>query len=286
MEKFTLITESYENERKELFNKFKNLGTWLYKSTGLGLIATIDKIFLEQVWTDKISFKEVANFNKGLDLLNKSSMDKNWIKERMQWKLPGGKIENARLVKDNLGEWHPVNKLNTNHSDLSDMLTELIIRSLKHNPEKGEIAYNNIMNDVKGTLLSWKPNMKKLLEKYFIELGEGLDDFKKFTRFSKKFSSIGEANEDKIVTYLEENGFKILYQGGNGDFIDMIFGVDLIVFKEEFEIKTIQVKTNIKWESVKYYKVDWIASGNERIIYNKKTGNKIIIEDEFTTNDY
>lgn len=280
MEKFTSTTEKYLNERELLFDKFVSLGEWLYQSNGLGLMSTIDTIFLEQGWREKISLKEVAKFNYGLELLNKTSIEKNWIRERMQWKLPGGRIENASLVKDESGDWHPVNKLNTNTSDLSDMLVELVIRSLIHNPEKGEIAYNSLIKDTKSTLLSWRPIMKNLLEKYFIKLGNGLTDFKRFTRFSKKFSKIGEANEKSLVNYLKENEFTILYEGGNGDFIDMIFGVDLIIFRSDFGHKTVQVKSKINWDSLKYYKVDWICTKD--MIYDKTTRENINIEKETT----
>lgn len=267
------IFESIE-EKNQLREELRKLKGWLYKSNGLGLMETIDKIFLEQGWEQKISFKEVANFNKGLDLLKKTDIDKNWMQERMKWKFPEG-IENEKLVKDEFGEWHYVNKLNTNYDDLSDMISEMVMRSIEVDAEKGRKAYNDLMQYPKKTLLSWKPYMKKLLEKYFIELGNGLDDFKKFTKYSKKFSDIGEAAEDKIVNLLEENEFTISYQGGNGDFIDMVFGVDLIVFREDFGYKTIQVKNYINWESVEYYKVDWIASGKLTKIFDKKTKNEV-----------
>lgn len=276
MKKFSIILESELSKEKDiLFTSINRLSDWLYKSTGLGLMSTIDQIFLEQGWCENISFKEVAQFNKGLELLRKTSMDESWINERISWKIPNGKIENVKLVKDELGEWHHVNKLNTNYSDLSDMLSEMIMRSIEVDRERGMVAYKSILEDPKQTLLKWKPQMKKLLEKYFIQLGEGLDDFKKFTKFSKKFSIIGERSEDSIVSYLIDNGFEISYQGGNGDFIDMIFGVDLIVFREDFGFKTIQVKTVINWPSVAYYKVDWIA--DPRKIFDKTTKEEINI---------
>jgi hypothetical protein len=276
MKKFSLVLESNSEERNLLFNKISELKSWLYKSNGLGLMETIDSIFKENGWETKINFQEVANFNKGLDILRKTSIDQNWLNQRMQHKLPGGKIENASFVKDELGEWHPVNKLNTNYMDLSDMLSEMIIRSIEADPVKGRKACDDIINDTRTTLLSCKPQMKRLLGKYFITLGEGLDDFKKFTKYSKKFSSIGEATEDSIVDLLKENEFEISYQGGNGDFIDMIFGVDIIVFREDFGFKTIQVKTNIDWTGVQYYKVDWLGDKNKKI-FDKQTRKEVDI---------
>ena len=79
MKKFSIILESNSEERRLLFNKISSLKSWLYKSNGLGLMGTIDTIFKENGWETKLSLKEVANFNKGLDLLRETSMDQNWI---------------------------------------------------------------------------------------------------------------------------------------------------------------------------------------------------------------
>jgi hypothetical protein len=277
MKKFTLILESeFLKEKNLLFQRIRSLDSWLYTTSGLGLMNIIEDIFEEQGWATKISLEEVASFNKCVNLLKKTNIDNNWIESRIRNRVPGG-IENKKLVKDEVGKWHPVNKLNTNHSDLSDMLSEMIIRSIEQNKEKGMQAYKDIMDDPRNTLLRWKPSMKKLLEKYFIKFGDGLEDFKKFTKFSKRFSEIGEETENSIISILEDNNFEIHYHGKEGDFVDMIFGVDIIVFRSDFGIKTIQVKSNIKWDSIQYYKVDWIANSNK--IFDKETRKEINLEE-------
>ena len=43
---------------------------------------------------------------------------------------------------------------------------------------------------------------------------------------------------------LKDLEYKEVYQGGNGDFIDMIFSVDLIVKDKDGKIVTIQVKSS------------------------------------------
>jgi hypothetical protein len=152
----------------------------------------------------------------------------------------------------------------------------MIVRSISENREKGDLAIQNIMRDPKETLSNWKPYMKELLRKYFIEKGDGLEDFKKFTFFSQKFTKEGSEYEEKIAKLLEENDFEIVYSGGNGDFIDMLFGVDMIVFKEGVGYKTVQVKKRIDWPKIQYYKVNWIASGLENKIYDKKNKDLIL----------
>lgn len=270
MKKFTSIFESTSVEKDLLFDKISDLKNWIYRADGLGMMNIIDTLFEEYGYCQKISMKEVARFEYGLEILRKSSMSNEYINQQLLRKLPGG-ILNAKLVKDENGDWDYVNKLNTNYSDLSDLLSELVMRGIDTNPEKGKLVYDMIIKNPTDGLLKLKPHLKKLIVKYFIENGNGLDDFKSFTKYSRKMSNIGEMYENRISEKLLNGGFQIKYQGGNGDFIDMIFGTDIIVYREDVGIKTIQVKSNIYWNRVDYYKVDWIGDGQSLKIYDKNT---------------
>ena len=275
MKTFSSILESLNPEMKvALLNRINTLGQWLYKSDGLGMMAIIDKIFEEQNYTQKIGFKQIAKFNQGLDILKKTSMNTGgYIQNQIRYRLPNG-IENAKMVLTN-GEWDYVNKLNTNYSELAEFLSELVCRGVDNNPEKGQIVYDNIMNNPKDGLLSLKPHLKRLIEIYFIERGNGIEDFKSFTRQIKKMSAIGENAEDNIVKKLTENGIEIKYQGGNGDFIDMIFGTDIIIYDKNLGYKTIQVKNRINWDQLGHYKVDWIAEGVTLKIFDRITKEEV-----------
>ena len=286
MKKFTSILESLNPEMKRsLFEKINSLGQWLYQSEGLGLMTIIDKIFKEQNYTQKIGFKQVAKFNKGLDILKKTSMDRDgYIEKQIRYKLPDG-IENARLVLDDSGNWDYVNKLNTNYTELAGLISELISRGIENNPEKGQVVYDDVMNDPKEGLLKIKPYLKKLIEFYFIKNGNGLSDFRSFTTHIRKMSNIGENAEDKIVEKLNDHGIDILYQGGNGDFIDMIFGTDIIVHDKISGYKTIQVKNKIIWDKLGHYKVDWVAEGNSLKIFDRITKQEIHFTDNKTLFD-
>ena len=276
MKKFTLILESLNPEIKVgLFNKINALGPWLYKSEGLGMMSTIDTIFKEHNYTKKIGFKQVAKFNKGLDILKKTSMNSGgYIEKQLRYKLPNG-IANAKLVEDDNGDWDYVNKLNTNYTELAELLAELIIRGMEKNPDKGQIVYDTITNNTKDGLLKLKPHLKRLIEVYIIENGKGLEDFKSFTKHIKRLSDIGERAEEDIVKKLIENGCEIKYQGGNGDFIDMIFGTDIIIYSEELGYKTVQVKNRIDWDLLGHYKVDWIAEGVSLKIFDRLTKTEV-----------
>lgn len=264
-----LFSDINSNEKNDLYLSIKSLGKWLYLDEGLGLKDVIREIFDEQGWSSKLNSSEISKFMLGLDILRKTSMTNEFINSVVRRKIPNG-ISNLTLVREN-GNWHPVNKLNTNHSDLADMLSEMIMRSRILSPERGENFYRSCLENPKSSLFSIKSSLKPLLKKYF-----DLDDFKKFTKNSKRQSVIGEESEKKISRILEDSGFKIEYSGGDGDFIDMLFGVDFIVWRKDTGYKTIQVKTNMPdWIAISYYKVDWIGIGSSGIIYDKNSKKEL-----------
>jgi hypothetical protein len=255
-------------DREILFKRIESLGAWLYKSNGLGMMKIIDDIFNEYNYGSTLTQEQINNFNKGLEVLKKTSMPISYINSQLSYKLPGG-IQSAKLVLDDNGNWHHVNKLNTNYSDLADLLTELVMRGIGRNYEKGKAIYDSIVKNPTEGLLSIKAYLKKLIIFYFIDNGKGIDDFKSFTKFSTKMSEIGEAAENRVVEFIKSKGFQIAYSGGNGDFIDMIFGSDMIVFREDYGYKSIQVKNRITdWSKLSHYKVDWVAETRPITIYN------------------
>lgn len=248
--------------RELLFDKISNLKKWLYVSDGLGLMSVIDEIFDEYGYKNNLTSDEVSKFMSGLEIIRKTSLDDNYINSRIRSKIPSG-IENLKLVRNPKGEWDYLNKLNTNYSALSELVTELIMRGIDFNYEKGKLVYDKIINNPVEGLLFLKPYMKKLIVNYFIDRGEGLNDFRKFCSHIKITTDLGEFAESKIMDYLISKGFEISYSGGNGDFIDMIFGCDLIIYNDEYGYKTVQVKNRFPgWKSVSYYKVDWLGIAN------------------------
>ena len=259
-----------------LFEKMKNLKSWLYTSTGLGMMSIIDDIFKEYNYETLLNQNQIDKFNRGVELLKKTSMPLDHINLRLSQKLPGG-IQSKKLVLDENGEWDYVNKLNTNYLDLSDLLVELIKRGCERNYEKGKVVYDSIMQDPIKGLLNIKPYLKKLIIYYFIKNGLGLEDFKKLTKYSREMSKIGEVAEDSVTAFLQSKGFLIAHSGGNGDFIDMVFGVDLIIFCHTNKnpglvgYKSVQIKNRIDdWSKLSYYKVDIVAETRPVRFYNLK----------------
>lgn len=264
---------------EQLSKRISTMGTAIYMQNGLGLMSIIDDIFKTYGYTSPVPYQTCQKFREGLALLRQTEMPQNYIDNRLASKVSGG-IENQRLVFTN-GEWDSVNMLNTSYKDLSDMLATMVYRSiLGENSKKGyEFLERCTQSDVRKAFMDIKPHLKALLIKYFVNQG-GLEDFKKFTRFTTKNQIEGERYENIIEELLIQNGFSIEYRGGKGDFIDMIFGVDMIVSHLDFGMKTIQVKPTIYWDRVQHYMVDWVAEGRTKQIFDKKQKTVVDIERE------
>jgi hypothetical protein len=160
-------------------------------------------------------------------------------------------LPSKKLVYDEDGNWHPVNKLCTNYTDLSVLLTDLLFRSY----EKGGKAAQRILetikdtrnlDEIKETLTLFKRRLpEELFEKYL----ESPEELLNYVGNSIKKTEKGEEMENKVkhklLSLKPDSDFpKLLYQGGNGDFIDMEFSVDLIIQFDDDVVKTIQVKSN------------------------------------------
>jgi len=190
-------------------------------------------------------------------------------------------LNNKVVLFDESGQWHHVNKLNTNYSDLAELLTELFIRS----GDIKDIVNKNSLG-LKKYLLSQKENLRSLMDKHF-----QLEEDKEFVRNTKTLSERGERAENEVKSILEKLGFKTLYQGGHGDFIDMIFGIDLIM-DYNGEIVTVQVK-NSESQALKaskqfsYRRVDYFASPTNfgMVIKNRKGKITEIDRDGTITNE-
>ncbi len=255
---------SDNSEKEKLCLKIASLKSWLHKNYGLNLNQVIrNKIKdLESDIPENLKKK----FIKGAELLQ--SIGKIGKEEKNNF------IENKVMVRKLVyinGEWQPINKLNTNYYDLAELLTDLIY---KGGNKSEEIVQKTIKNP-KQTLTELQPFIKRLIDKYF----EDPKVFNDYTKNTINTTKIGEDAEDEVKKVLEKMGFKEEYIGGNGDFIDMVFGIDLIVSSSEYGFKTIQIKKNIgSWNPEdKYPYVDWIVTSDPFTIYDNKTKEKIKI---------
>ena len=270
------VSTRFENPKaNELAERINGLGPWLSKSpykkvrgkwvesiyNGLGLKKIINNK-LESLKTN-IPQSEIDKVAKGLKILySTGNYDRDEIINTYE------SLKTKKLVYVD-GEWHFVNKLNTNWSDTAELITELIVRM-------GDLDKVYEEENIKEYLYNIRGEISSFLDKNFKDKKDYLD----YTNNSKVNSAAGEEAEDVIEGFLSENGFEILYRGGNGDFLDMIYGTDIIVKHPKHGIKTIQVKENTpNWD----YNVDWVGIGNGIKIYDNKTKEDItntLIEDK------
>ena len=185
------------------------------------------------------------------------------------------KLENLYKVLDAGGKWHPVNKLNTNSFDQAELLYDLYNKIGVYN------EVGNIKND--DELKNWVMNYNNSVDLY--SLIKNNLDFKNYTTWNRRNSITGELAENQVRLMLESKGCQVLYQGGDGDFIDMVYGADLIVLKND-KIYTVQVKS--KEDAVKeafdkhmsgldYSNIDWFCTptgGGVKIFTKGNTGGK------------
>jgi hypothetical protein len=171
------------------------------------------------------------------------------------------KLKNKKQVFIN-NKWHPVNKLNTNYTDVSILLSDLLIETYKKNKSNNtggelktiftKIMATNNSEDIRKILMSNRFFLWNLLVDTYRENPKKLFHYIISTT---KNSKTGEEVENNLRTYLEKEPIKWIckYQGGNGDYVDMIFSVDLIMEDTKGEVYTIQVKSN-KSDADKFFK--------------------------------
>lgn len=226
---------------KDVVKLFNGFGVWLYNSSGLGLEKTIHTI-LEPL-KSKIN-KEMVEYNTDganilLENLKISKIDYDSFID---------KLPDRKLVYDEDGNWDPINKLCTNYSDLAVLLTDFLFNSFQNGGVVSKKILEMIMNTkdttkIKDFLKSHKEGLsKKLIEKY----SKSPEDILGYVGNSIKNSKKGEDLENEVKETLLSPRYdsELLYQGGSGDFIDMIFSVDLIVKLHHGAVTTIQVKSN------------------------------------------
>jgi len=249
---------SGNKQKMYVCSKIGSLKGLLSKSNGLDLRTVIDEQIsdleteIPQDLQDK--FIDCAIFLESLGKITEEEKN-NFIEKN---------VINNKLVYLN-GEWQPVNKLNTNYFDLAELLTELIYKN------KNNITFQAIIKDPKTTLMKMKSELKTMIKDYFNDPKMLFD----YTKNIQRTTQQGESAERRVKEYLQDKGFKVEYEGGNGDLIDMVFGTDLIMSHPDFGVKTIQVKANEKAYDQDYKYVDWVIIATPFTIYDNKTKEKV-----------
>jgi hypothetical protein len=212
---------------------------------GLNFASAINTVLNKE--KTKIPESVIENNIKGANILLKN----NKINDEQYNKFVDGLQYKYQVFNE--GEWHPVNKLNTNYIEISILLSDLLIDTYIKNKTNEvlskklksifmPIMSSNSVEEIKNILMDNKDFLRDLLINTYKQNPRELFDY---TKNIIKKSEIGEIIENDCRKFLESDKIKwgFEYQGGNGDFIDMKFSVDLIMKDTEGVVKTIQVKS-------------------------------------------
>ena len=224
----------------QVFNKLNSLSFWLSDSYGLGLKSIINTI-LEPLKTG-ISDSEIIKHKEGASILLKHNKISKKTHDDFLESLP-----HKKLVHDDDGKWVQVNKLNTNYSDLSELLRDLLFDSYEEGLPFAkkilEVIGKGDSDKIKSALKFYKTTISEKMMKKYSKSPEVLH---KYVENSTRNSRWGEKVENDAKEWLlsRPKVSKIIYQGGDGDFIDMVFSIDLIAEMVNGEVFTFQVKSN------------------------------------------
>ncbi len=273
------MSDRFKNKpkAKKLCSRINSLREWLHKGDGLGMQFIIDNYIDSLGVKEPLTNKEKDYIKKGYEYLKQTSYSQSYIdwilKRDFETTDINQALDQVRLVFED-DEYHFVNKLNTNYSDLAELITQMFIKvddsKEMYTTAFGERGIADVSDEeLKEGLLRVKDRFGGILNDKFT-----FDDIKTYVNNSKRNSDFGDSGENIVANFLKDQDFDVVFQGGDGNFIDMKFGVDLIVYKDG-RFYSIQVKPNNpnKWLSSKRYKnVDWIVTyvGGVNIFANKK----------------
>jgi hypothetical protein len=255
-------------DEKELCLKLESLRSFLFEDGGIGLKKIINSKLEKMMKLMDVN----QNYQRPLKILYDTKKyntpnSYDYIDKKGDY-YENNIMKTVNRVLDKDGKYDYINKLNTNYSDLAELLTELFIRG-------GMVQKLNTKNVIglKKYLSSIKDKLERVLDKY-IKIGE----YNSFVRNTKYRSGVGEKAENEVKNILEKSGMVELYQGGDGDFIDMVFGIDLIM---DDNGKTVIIQVKSKENQAKsdlskrqYKKVDFLVAPTDYgiIMFDHKGG--------------
>lgn len=236
---------------------------------------TISKILRHRSkrWVDMVDPKIKEKTLEVFELIKKLKPEnKNFIDN-----LVNG-LDREYFVYDENGHWSFINKLNTNRSDFCVFIADLLFHSKRFDMSKVEMGIKKSdFSLLKNFLLEIENHPKFIWDKF-------LSNIDLYTTNIRRNSEEGEMVEKHVLDHYVKNGWEPIHIGGNGDLIDMLLGVDLIVRKNN-EYLCVQVKkipsinkVDIGDESFIEIKGDFIVTNRSTIdvvAYSTLDGNNI-----------
>jgi len=222
--------------KQEIKNKLNRLNNFIHRRDGLGLQSVIDELL-------KPIVKPIPESDKRevMEWLFKLQSHGKFDERKLNYLMRS--LDGLRRVEVD-GKWHIVNKLNTHYTLLSELITDLLFES-ESNDVLQEISESNNDRQIQDILIKNKDLIKNL----FIENFEPDDLVEIAGNKLGETDRIGLSTENEVVEWFNNkdwgggNYMKVERQGGDGDFIDMKLGADLIVsFNGRYRI--VQVKSS------------------------------------------
>jgi len=153
------------------------------------------------------------------------------------------KLMDIKMIYDANGKWTPINKLNTNYSDLSVLVTDMLVGEGK--------CICKIVEDLKKkdntVILDLANRMTKEPEHFYQTYLKG--NFDKYIENNRRNTLKGNETELFVVDELVKLGYKIIFIADEGSPIDTKLSVDIIMEKDgkafKFQVKSIGSITEI-----------------------------------------
>lgn len=265
-------TQSVSN--KEVICKLiSNQGPYLYESTGIGFKSKIQKI-LDEIATEIDYNPEKQDVLKILYDSGKYNNSYRAIK------LTNGYYETDKLiikqVLDENGDYDPVNKLNTNWYDIAELIYDILELDGK-SADLLNMRYGQIRNYLK-TYFD-KKDVDPILKTF---------DLRKYVQNNRARTIIGEEAENFVRDCFIMKGMNCVFQGGDGDPIDMVYGIDLIMHSTKTNkyfftqvksdpVAALNACNNWRYSTLDFYCAP-IIDGDVRktILYTKENKNGVM----------
>ena len=146
----------------------------------------------------------------------------------------------------------------------------------------------NVCNGILSVGRDNRPGMLRVFEEtgfkgYLKHYYKTLNDYRQFTKRIQSNTEMGDSSEESIIEFVEGKNYKVLTRGGEGDRMDMYFGVDLILYRDDIGYKTVQVKAfTPNHHEYDGANTDWFCVHNDdrglyHITYDCKTQKPISI---------
>ena len=269
-------TQSISNAKKERICKMiSNQGAFLYSNDGLGFQSKIQDVL------DKLSTKIDYNPKKQsiLKILYDSGKYHNSYRAIT---LSNGYYKTDKLivnqVLDSNGNYDPVNKLNTNWFDIAELIYDIL--ELNGNADDLlKIRYSDI-----------KSYLKNYFDKIDVVPILNTINIREYVQNNRAKSIIGEEAENFVRDCFIMKGMNCIFQGGDGDPIDMVYGIDLIMHNPKtnkyffVQVKSDPVaalKSSSEWRysTLDFYCAPIMDEGvRKTILYTKENKNGIIFD--------